>query len=119
MTDRQALGRYGEQLAVEHLQAAGLEVLARNWRCREGELDVVARSGRTVVFVEVKTRSGTGYGEPAEAVTLRKARRLRLLACRWLEDNRPPDAGDLRFDVVSVVRRRGSAPVLVHLQGAF
>ena len=119
MTDRQALGRYGEQLAVEHLQATGLEVLARNWRCREGELDVVAKSGRTVVFVEVKTRSGTGYGEPAEAVTLRKARRLRLLACRWLEQNRPPDAGDLRFDVVSVVRRRGCAPVLVHLKGAF
>ncbi|MCW2607935.1 MAG: hypothetical protein JWO60_2628 [Frankiales bacterium] len=117
--DRQALGRYGEELAVQHLQDAGLQVLARNWRCREGELDVVARSGRTVVFVEVKTRSGTGYGEPAEAVTLRKARRLRLLACRWLEEHRPPDTADLRFDVVSVVRRRGSAPVLVHLQGAF
>ena len=52
-------------------------------------------------------------------MTLRKARRLRLLAVRWLQDNRPPDTGDLRFDVVSVVRRRGSAPVLVHLQGAF
>ena len=119
MTDRQALGRYGEQLAVEHLQGAGLQVLARNWRCREGELDVVARDGTTVVFVEVKTRSGTGFGEPAEAVTLRKARRLRLLACRWLEQHRPPGAGDLRFDVVAVTRRRGCAPELVHLRGAF
>jgi putative endonuclease len=119
VTDRQALGRYGEQLAVEHLEAAGLEVLARNWRCREGEIDVVARDGTTVVFVEVKTRSGTGYGEPAEAVTLRKARRLHVLAARWLADCRPAGAHDLRFDVVSVVRRRGTAPVLVHLQGAF
>ncbi len=117
--DRQELGRYGEELAVQHLQEAGLQVLARNWRCREGELDVVARSGRTVVFVEVKTRSGSGYGEPAEAVTARKARRLRLLACRWLEQHRPADTGDLRFDVVSVVRRRGYAPVVVHLRGAF
>ena len=119
MTDRQALGRYGEQLAVEHLEGAGLQVLARNWRCREGELDVVARDGTTVVFVEVKTRSGTGFGEPAEAVTLRKARRLRLLAARWLELHRPPGTVDLRFDVVAVVRRRGSAPELAHLQGAF
>ena len=117
--DRQALGQYGEELAVEHLREDGLEVLARNWRCREGELDVVARAGRTVVFVEVKTRSGTGYGEPAEAVTLRKARRLRLLACRWLEQHRPAGTADLRFDVVSVVRRRGQAPELVHLRGAF
>ncbi|MCU1691222.1 MAG: hypothetical protein JWM64_313 [Frankiales bacterium] len=119
MDGRQALGRYGEELAVEHLQAAGLQVLSRNWRCREGELDVVCRELRTVVFVEVKTRSGTGFGEPAEAVTLRKARRLRVLATRWLEQHRPPDAADLRFDVVSVVRRRGYAPVVVHLQGAF
>ena len=119
MTDRQALGRYGEDVAVAHLEAAGLEVLDRNWRCREGELDVVARSGPVLVFVEVKTRSGTGFGEPAEAVTLVKARRLRVLACRWLAERRPPGAGELRFDVVSVVRRRGSAPEVVHLQGAF
>ena len=119
MTDTQDLGRYGEQLAVEHLQAAGLTVLDRNWRCREGELDVVARQGGTVVFVEVKTRSGTGFGEPTEAVTQRKARRLRVLAARWLAENRPADASDLRFDVVAIVRRRGYAPQLVHLQGAF
>ncbi len=119
MTDRQALGRYGEQLAVEHLQGAGMQVLDRNWRCRDGEIDVVARDGTTVVFVEVKARSGTGFGEPAEAVTLSKARRLRRLACRWLDENRPPEAAELRFDVVSVVRRRGYAPELVHLQGAF
>ena len=119
MTDRQELGRYGEDVAVAHLQAAGLEVLDRNWRCREGEIDVVARAGDVVVFVEVKTRSGTGFGEPAEAVTATKTRRLRVLACRWLAERRPPGALELRFDVVSVLRRRGNAPQVVHLQAAF
>lgn len=70
-------------------------------------------------FVEVKTRSGTGFGEPAEAVTPAKARRLRVLAVRWLEGDRPAGVQDLRFDVVSIVRQRGYAPRLVHLQGAF
>ena len=121
MGDRLALGRWGEDLAAEHLAAAGMRVLARNWRCREGELDAVAleRDGTTVVFVEVKTRSGTGFGAPAEAVSLRKARRIRRLACHWLTDHRPAGAGDLRFDVVSVVRRRGQAAVVEHLRGAF
>ena len=116
---RTALGRYGEDLAVQHLQAAGLEVLARNWRCRAGELDVVARDGATLVFVEVKTRSGTGFGEPAEAVGPVKARRIRRLACSWLMEHRPSGGHELRFDVISVVRRPGCQPVVHHLRGAF
>jgi len=114
------LGRYGEDLAAEHLVAAGAVLLARNWRCREGELDIVAREpDGTLVFCEVKTRSGTGFGEPAEAVGPVKARRIRALACRWLADNRPPGAAELRFDVIAIVRRRGCAPQLSHLRGAF
>ena len=113
------LGRYGEELAAQHLTAAGMEVLARNWRCREGELDIVALDGDALVFVEVKARSGTGFGQPAEAVGPVKARRIRGLACRWLEEHRPAGGHDLRFDVVSVVRRRGAAPELLHLRGAF
>ena len=114
-----ALGRYGEQLAAEHLTALGMTVLARNWRCRQGELDLVLRdTDGTVVFCEVKTRSGTGFGEPSEAVGSRKARTLRALACRWLVDHRPPGGGELRFDVVSIVRQRGSAPQVQHLRGA-
>jgi len=73
----------------------------------------------TVVFVEVKTRAGTGFGEPAEAVGRVKARRLRVLACRWLRENRQPGSADLRFDVVGIVRRRGEAPRLTHLRGVF
>jgi putative endonuclease len=116
--DRLELGRWGEDLAVRHLQAQGLEVLDRNWRCRDGELDVVAREGRSLVFVEVKARSGTGYGEPAEAVSLRKARRIHVLAAKWLAEHRPEGRWDLRFDVVSVLRTSG-LPEVLHLRGAF
>jgi putative endonuclease len=119
VVDRIALGRWGEDVAVRHLEAAGYEVLARNWRCREGELDIVARAGGALVFVEVKTRSGVGYGEPAEAVDRRKARRLHVLAARWLAHSRPPGWHDLRFDVISVLRRSGAEPEVLHLQGAF
>jgi putative endonuclease len=113
------LGRYGEELAAEHLVREGLVVLDRNWRCREGELDVVARDrDGTVVFVEVKTRSSTVFGEPAEAVGPVKARRIRVLAARWLVEH-PSGGAPLRFDVVSVLRRRGHAPVLQHLRQAF
>ena len=119
-TAAQALGRYGEQLAEQHLVAAGMQVLDRNWRCREGELDLVVREpDGTVVFVEVKTRSGTGFGAPAEAVGARKAAKVRQVACRWLAERRPPGAGDLRFDVIAIVRRRGYAPVLTHFKAAF
>ena len=117
---RIALGRWGEDLAAQHLVATGAVLLDRNWRCREGELDLVAREpDGTVVFCEVKTRSGTGFGEPAEAVGPVKARRLRTVACRWLEQHRPDGRRELRFDVVSVVRVRGQAPRVQHLRGAF
>lgn len=119
MVDRIALGRWGEDVAVQHLEAAGYVVLARNWRCREGELDVVARYGDAVVFVEVKTRSSTAYGEPAEAVTPVKARRIRGLAARWLTEARPAGLHDLRFDVISVLRQRDQPPTVTHLRGAF
>ena len=115
-----ALGRYGEELAAAHLVAAGMVLLERNWRCRAGELDLVAQEpDGTIVFVEVKTRSGTGFGAPSEAVDRRKAAKVRSVALRWLVERRPPGAGDLRFDVISIVRRRGAAPELQHLRAAF
>lgn len=113
------LGRDGEELAAGYLTAAGLQVLDRNWRCSVGELDIVARDGDVVVFVEVKARGGRSFGEPAEAVGPRKARRIRELACRWLAENRPPGRPELRFDVVSVVRPRGAAAEIEHLRAAF
>jgi putative endonuclease len=115
---RNALGSYGERVAVRVLTDAGLQVLDRNWRCREGELDVVARDGDALVFCEVKTRTGIGFGHPAEAVTAAKRRRLRSLARAWLaaHDHHAPD---LRFDVVGVhVPVSGPAQV-THLRNAF
>ena len=114
------LGQDGEELAAQHLCAAGMQLLARNWRCREGELDLVARDADgTLVFCEVKTRSSARFGEPSEAVGFVKARRIRQLALRWLEANPDERGAEIRFDVVSVVRSRGVAPALVHLRGAF
>ncbi|MGY1749801.1 MULTISPECIES: YraN family protein [unclassified Modestobacter] len=117
-TPRAALGAYGERVAVRLLTDAGMQVLDRNWRCRHGELDVVARDGDAIVFCEVKTRRGTGFGHAVEAVTADKRRRLRQLARAWLaaHDHHAPD---LRFDVVGVhVPVDGPARV-AHLRNAF
>jgi putative endonuclease len=89
-------------------------VVARNWRCRDGELDLVARRGRTVVFCEVKARTSGAFGPPAEAVTGTKQARLRRLAARWLREQARPGAGLVRFDVASVLR--GTVEVI---EGAF
>jgi putative endonuclease len=113
-----ALGRFGEQLAVRHLEAAGFEILDRNWRCAEGEIDIVAADGETLVVCEVKTRSGTSFGDPSEAVVGAKAARVRRLALRWLAA-RDLRWRDLRFDVVTVLRRREGDPVVRHMRGAF
>ncbi|MBV8965600.1 MAG: YraN family protein [Mycobacteriaceae bacterium] len=115
---RAELGALGEQLAVEYLRGRGLVVLARNWRCRYGELDVVAAelAARTVVFVEVKTRTSEGYGGLAQAVTPTKVRRLRRLAAVWLAGQGAGWAA-IRIDVIGVRAGRGCAPEIVHLEG--
>jgi putative endonuclease len=113
---RSALGRYGEDIATRHLVESGMVVLARNWRCPHGEIDVVARDGRTLVVCEVKTRRGLDYGTPLEAVTARKMLRLRQLATEWL-DEAGLDPPDVRIDVVSVLVRTQGAAVVEHLRG--
>jgi putative endonuclease len=115
---KDAVGRYGEDVAARHLLDAGLEILARNWRCREGEIDIVAREHGALVFCEVKTRSSELFGLPAEAVTRRKADRLRRLAYLWLQDN-PQRVSDIRFDVVSVLRSSAGAAAVDHIRAAF
>jgi putative endonuclease len=113
-----ALGSHGERIAAAYLTDAGLRVLDRNWRCREGELDIVARDADALVFCEVKTRRGVGYGHPVDAVTPAKRRRLRLLAQRWLavHDEHAPD---VRFDVVGVLVRPARPALVTQLRGAF
>jgi putative endonuclease len=97
-----AYGAFGEDKAARWYEAQGYEVLARNWRCREGELDLVVRRGRTVVFCEVKARASAAYGAPAEAITPAKQRRLRQLAVLWLRAS-GVHAPELRFDVACVL----------------
>ncbi len=102
---RQALGAAGEDLAATWYEARGYRVLARNWRCRAGELDLVLRQGTTVVFCEVKSRSSLAFGSPLEAVTPEKCRHIRRLAAMWLAQ---AEAGavELRFDVAAVLGGR-------------
>lgn len=117
MRAKDAVGRYGEQVVAERLAAAGWQVLDRNWRGRDGELDLVALDGDVLVTVEVKTRTGTGFGHPAEAVTPVKLARLRRLTGQWLADHEVRASG-VRVDVVAVLlSRRGGAPVVEHLRG--
>ena len=148
MNPRTALGRYGEDVAVRRLTEAGLTVLERNWRCQEGELDIVALEGDTLAVCEVKTRREHGFQQPAEAITPAKAERLRRLAERWLAERwplhrarlcgvaalpaqrrspgsrpAPPPTvpvppGGVRIDVIAVIGRRRGAALVEHLRGA-
>ena len=94
------MGRHGEELAARHLAAQGYEILERNWRCAAGELDLVARDGQCLAFVEVRTRRGQSLGSPEESVTLAKQARLITLAETYLQDHEWP--GQWRIDVVAV-----------------
>jgi putative endonuclease len=115
---RAQLGALGEQAAVDHLTTLGLRILTRNWRCRYGELDVIAAhlATRTAVFVEVKTRTGDGFGGLAQAVSARKVQRLRRLAGLWLAGQDEVWAA-IRIDVIGVRFGRRRAPEIYHLQG--
>jgi putative endonuclease len=115
---RHELGRRAEALAGDRLAATGLVVVARNWRCRDGEIDLVATAPGLVVFCEVKARRSSAYGTPAAAVTARKQARLRALAAAWLATTAHPPSR-VRFDVVTVTWPRGEAARLDHLEGAF
>lgn len=112
-----AVGAYGERVAVRALSQTGMRVIERNWRCARGEIDIVAMDGDTLVFCEVKTRRGDRF-PPAEAVDRAKVRRLRSLAAAWL-DQHPQVRGEVRFDVLSVVARVSGPAAVEHVRGAF
>jgi len=110
-------GHEGEELACRHLEAQGYRLVARNWRCRGGEIDVIARDGGTTVFVEVKERGNLSRGEGYEAVTPLKRRRI-LLAARLYAASHGLEGTPVRFDVISI-DRSSSVAQLRHDRDAF
>ena len=113
---RKAMGGYGEDLAARHLVATGMVLLDRNWRCPEGELDLVLRDGGVVVVCEVKTRRDASFGTPLEAVTPAKLARLRRLAARWLREH-DVRTQDVRLDLVGIDLSLPAAERIDHVRG--
>jgi putative endonuclease len=118
MAAKDELGRRGEALAAEYLVQHGCELVERNWRCAQGEIDIVVRDGDELVFVEVKTRSSTGFGHPLEAITVSKLARLRRLAAAWCAAH-PGRHGLVRIDAVAIVAPMFGAVVIEHLKRVF
>jgi putative endonuclease len=116
MADKDVLGRAGEDRAARYLEQLGFEILDRNWRCRAGEIDVVAADASTVVVVEVKTRRGEAYGHPFEALDARKRARLWRLAVAWAVAHRDQVQGRrLRIDAVGLIGAEPATARLEHL----
>ena len=115
---RRRLGAFGERLAAAHLEAKGYRIRARNFRCREGEVDIVAQDGETLVFVEVRTRRGDAMGGPAESVTATKEARLVAAATAYVQALPEPPA-DQRIDVVAIQLSPGGRLLAIdHIEGA-
>ena len=116
MRAKDELGRRGEEVAVAYLKQAGIRILDRNWRCAEGEIDIVAAERRVLVICEVKTRSGTRYGSPLEAVSQAKLGRLRRLAIRWVVAHGVL-FDEVRIDVLGLVPDQAGAFQIEHVRG--
>lgn len=115
---RKAIGAYGEDVAERHLRELGLTVLERNWRCDEGEVDILLRDGATLVVCEVKTRTSLAAGTPHEAITDAKLARLKRLGERWADERGIRPAG-IRIDLVAVLRPRSGPAIVDHVPGLF
>jgi putative endonuclease len=116
-SDTQLTGNRGEQLAKEHLQRLGYEIIEMNYRFGHGEIDIIAKDGEVLVFCEVKTRYNDAYGEPEYAITPRKQQQIRKVARGYLYE-REIKEHECRFDVVAI-RMKGSVPQLNYIRNAF
>ena len=116
--ERLALGRWGEEAASRYLRRRGYRILARNLRTPVGEIDIIARSRRLLLFVEVKTRRSAAYGAPAEAVGPAKQRQI-LRAAQWYLADRPAGRLQPRFDVIAVMPGAHGEPCCEHIEDAF
>jgi putative endonuclease len=110
------LGRAGEQVAAEYLERAGLRILDRNWRCADGEIDIVAAERRVLVVCEVKTRSDVRFGTPLEAISRNKRTRLRRLAAQWLAAHGVL-FDEVRIDVIGLIKDQAGEFQIEHVRG--
>ena len=118
MAAKDALGRRGEEIAARYLASRGLAIVERNWRCPQGEIDLIARDGGELVFVEVKTRSSVAFGHPLESITPAKLARLRRLAAAWC-DAHPGAHETIRIDAIAVIAPRVGDVEIEHLERVF
>ena len=116
--ERLRLGNSGEEIAGKFLEKSGYRIIARNYRCKLGEIDIIARDGETLVFIEVKTRTDSAFGSPAAAVTVRKQRQIGKAAQWYLAEHGLHEA-PARFDVIAIVRGKGGRHQVEHLPDAF
>jgi putative endonuclease len=117
MSQKQFIGKYGEDLSAKYLKDRGYQIIGRNWRCNFGEIDLIAREDNLIVFVEVKTRNGSGYGHPFEAITSLKVSRLRRLAAQWCAEHQI-SGSNVRLDAIAVLISNGKVSI-EHLKQAF
>jgi len=116
--DNKSLGARGETIAVAYLKGQRFVILERNFRCKGGEVDIVARDGKTLVFVEVKSRRNASYGPPQLSVTPFKQRQISKAALTWLAKNHHQDCS-ARFDVIAIMLREHEVPAIDHIRNAF
>lgn len=115
---RQILGKQGEMSAAKYLKDKGYTVVTQNYRCTYGEVDIIAKDGETIVFVEVKTRSSKAFGTPLAAVDYRKQQQISKTAFAYIEEQRLGDL-DARFDVISIIKKKGTQVQIDHIIDAF
>lgn len=116
--ERKKLGTFGENLAVEFLKNRRFQVLCVNYRCRYGEIDIVAMERNTLVFIEVKTRSSEDYGKGMEAVNYKKQKKIRRIAVNYLSENTLPFS-EIRFDVIDITVNEKLPSRIEHIKNAF
>jgi len=114
-----SFGSYGESLARQYLQAQGYKILDENFRNKLGEIDLIVQDGKTICFVEVKTRQSLEQGQPYEAVTPWKIRKLSQMAMSYLKYKFHSLEIPARFDVISIVQEKQKAPSIQHIKNAF
>jgi len=118
MAAKDDLGRRGEKLAADHLVASGYQIVERNWRCKQGEIDIVASKDGEIIFVEVKTRSSLAFGHPLEAITVTKLARLRRLAGAWCQEH-PEVRASVRIDAIAILAPTRGLIEIEHLERVF